>query len=105
MSAKERGHFFEAKALQYLQQQGLTLIIQNFSCRFGEIDLILSEKKILVFVEVRFRGKASHGNALESINAHKQSKIRKTAQYFLLTHRQYHGHACRFDALAMDDKQ
>ena len=44
----------EQLAATYLQQQGLILVTSNYSCRFGEIDLIMRDGKSLVFVEVRF---------------------------------------------------
>jgi len=45
----------EQLAAQYLQQQGLKLIAQNYRGRFGEIDLIMHDGATLVFVEVKFR--------------------------------------------------
>jgi putative endonuclease len=88
----------EKVAAHYLQQQGLTLITSNFNCRFGEIDLIMREKGILVFVEVRLRSNAAFGGAGMSITLAKQQKLIRTAEYYT----QLHGNnACRFDAILM----
>ncbi|PIU17035.1 MAG: YraN family protein, partial [Gallionellales bacterium CG08_land_8_20_14_0_20_59_87] len=42
----------EQTAAQYLQQKGLRLVQANYRCRFGEIDLIMQDGPVLVFVEV-----------------------------------------------------
>lgn len=89
----------EQIAAAYLQQQGLILIRQNFNCRYGEIDLIMREGKVLVFVEVRLRSNARFGGAGMSITPSKQHKLQRTATYYL----QQHGDtACRFDAVLMN---
>lgn len=99
------GSYFEETALQHLKKQNLKLLRKNFNCKMGEIDLIMLEKEILVFIEVRYRQNPKYGSAIESISYFKQQKIKKAAQYFLLTHAEYQQHICRFDALAIDNKK
>lgn len=94
------GQFFENLALKYLQQHGLKLIIRNFKCRAGEIDLIMQEHNSLVFVEVRFRKNNDFGSSAESITLQKQSKIIKTAQYYLQKNYSKEPNA-RFDVVAI----
>lgn len=88
----------EKLAATYLQNHGLKLILQNYHCRFGEIDLIMMEGKTLVFVEVRLRKNQQFGNAGTSITAQKKQKLILTAQHYLQT---YGESQCRFDALLM----
>ncbi|WP_197475185.1 YraN family protein, partial [Oleiphilus sp. HI0079] len=38
---RSKGFEFENKAKHYLQSKGLKLVLQNYSCRLGEIDLIM----------------------------------------------------------------
>lgn len=71
MSSVTTGSQAEQLALNYLQQQGLTLITQNYHSRRGEIDLIMLDENTLVFVEVRYRKSAAYGSALESVNSQK----------------------------------
>jgi putative endonuclease len=98
-SRREAGSSAELFACQYLQQQGLTLVVQNFYSRFGEIDLIMIDNKTHVFVEVKQR-KTGIDNAIESITLAKQKKLILTAQYYLLkTNKNVN---CRFDVIAMD---
>lgn len=89
----------EQLAAQYLQQQGLKLVQANFHCRFGEIDLIMQDGDTHVFVEVRLRSSNSFGGAAASIDARKQAKLLKTAQFYLAGFRSMP--PCRFDAVLM----
>ena len=89
----------ELAAARYLCQQGLRLVVQNYHCRFGEIDLILQDGETLVFAEVRLRSSKDFGGAAASIDARKQRKLICTAQHYLssLTHIP----PCRFDAVLL----
>lgn len=98
-----RGAAAEARALAFLQQQGLTLVEQNFSCRWGEIDLILRDQETLVFVEVRQRSSARFGGAAASVSASKQAKLWRTAEVYLQRIRRMP--VCRFDLIAIDGDQ
>lgn len=96
------GQRIESQVARYLVRRGLTLIQRNYSCRQGEIDLVMHDNgQCLVFVEVRFRRNDHFGSPLESITAAKQTRLRKTASSFLLRHRQYQQLPCRFDAVAV----
>ncbi|MEY3883126.1 MAG: hypothetical protein RIS87_302 [Pseudomonadota bacterium] len=93
----------EKLAATYLTNHGLKVIVQNYHCRFGEIDLIMTDGKILVFIEVRLRTNPKFGSAAASITSQKQQKIILTAQHYLQENsRKYGDCACRFDAILMD---
>lgn len=94
-----RGQAAEARALAYLQQQGMQLVERNFSCRCGEIDLIMLEQKTLVFVEVRQRSSSQFGGAAASVTAIKQARLWHTAEYYLQRYVTPPG--CRFDLIAI----
>jgi putative endonuclease len=94
------GEAAENAALEYLQQQGLTLVERNFRCKGGEIDLIMRERQTLVFVEVRKRADTRFGGAAASITARKQARLVIAAQVFLQHGKQVP--ACRFDVIAID---
>ncbi|MEN9848598.1 MAG: hypothetical protein RL368_1338 [Pseudomonadota bacterium] len=96
---QQRGAWGEAFACAYLEQQGLQLINRNYHSRYGEIDLIMQQQQILVFVEVRYRRSASHGSSAESVNFRKQQKIILTAQEYLQNLSEIP--ICRFDVLAI----
>ena len=97
------GEEFEHQACRYLQQQGLQLKERNAHFRVGEIDLIMLDGAQLVFVEVRYRKHQSFGGAAASVDYHKQKKLIKAAQLYLLKHFGNQPPACRFDVIAMQD--
>jgi len=98
---KKRGDDGEQTALDLLQGDGLRLVQRNFRCKLGEIDLVMQEREVLVFVEVRVRKNAAFGSASDSITVHKQRRLILAAQYFLQTHREWANAACRFDAVTI----
>lgn len=77
------GKLAEIKAAQYLRKKKYTLIDVNYSCRFGEIDLIVSNKKYIVFVEVKMRNENSIAKPMEFVDEHKQNKMIATAKMYL----------------------
>ncbi|EPJ45279.1 MAG: hypothetical protein OFPI_37280 [Osedax symbiont Rs2] len=92
----------EAIALQLLLKNQLKLLTSNYSCRFGEIDLIMLDRSILVFIEVRARSSLKFGGAAVSVNKQKQQKIITTARHFLLCNSKYNLSTCRFDVVALE---
>jgi putative endonuclease len=98
----KQGKEAEAACRDYLKSRGLKLIEKNFSCRLGEIDIIMTDKNLLVFVEVRFRKNNNFGGGLESITLAKQQKLRKTAELYLQQNNQYKN--ARFDVVSMSTK-
>lgn len=89
----------ETLAADYLMRQGLTIVRRNFRTRFGEIDLIARDGRMLVFVEVRMRSSPDYGGALESITAVKRARMVAAANGYLAM--LGHEPPCRFDALVM----
>ena len=102
-SAACRGQAAEEQALAYLQRQGMQLVERNFSCRCGEIDLIMREKQTLVFVEVRQRSSRRFGGALASVTVAKQARLWQTASFYLQQFAR--PPACRFDLVAIDGNE
>ena len=94
------GRIAEDRALVYLEQQGLVCVTRNYACRYGEIDLVMSDGPQLVFVEVRMRKNSNYGGAAASVDAAKQRRLWRTAEHYLMRYRRLP--ACRFDVVAID---
>lgn len=94
-----RGSEAERFAAAYLQGKGLHLLQQNFRCRMGEIDLVMRDAEVLVFVEVRLRSRQEFGGAGASIGAVKQQRLIKAAQHYLMQYSVVP--PCRFDAVLL----
>ena len=95
------GYQKEKQALKYLKKQGLRFVAQNYLSKLGEIDIVMLDSDILVFVEVRFRYDDHYGSALTSVNRKKQMRIMRAAQYFLSRNQRYIDSVCRFDVVAI----
>lgn len=102
-----KGLQYEQAAIEYLIAKGLTLLEQNLSCKYGELDLIMKDGDTLVAVEVRVRKNNLFGGAITSITKSKQQKLQKTLSYFLpyLSHKHFQGKQpfCRFDTVCFQE--
>ena len=81
--SKLAGAWGEALAAEYLRKKRYTVVAAGYHCRFGEIDLILSDRKYLVFVEVKLRKTSDFAKAMEYVDRRKQDRIRMTASMYL----------------------
>lgn len=77
------GSWGENVAADFLIKKKYRLISMNYRCRFGEIDLIVSNREYLVFVEVKLRKSDKFAGAYEHVDLRKQKRIRTTAEIFL----------------------
>ena len=77
------GAWGESLAAEYLKKKRYKLVAAGYRCRFGEIDLIVADRKYLVFAEVKLRKTAGFARACEHVDARKQERLRKTASMYL----------------------
>ncbi|GAB2556521.1 YraN family protein [Rhodanobacter koreensis] len=96
------GDTFEQRACVELERAGLTLLARNYNTRHGELDLVMRDGDTVVFVEVRYRKDASHGDAAASITASKQARLILAAQHWLAAHPQHARRPSRFDVMSYD---
>lgn len=98
MADNNYGKIGEDMAEKYLASKEYFILSRNYHSRFGEIDIIASDGKSIVFVEVKTRTQSQFGSPLEAITKGKISKMVKTSQFYL-SQRNLHGQAYRFDAI------
>lgn len=98
-----KGKYGEQLAYEYLQRQGLRLVARNYRNFRGEIDLIMDDQGIIVFVEVKYRTSERFGNPLEAVDFKKQKRIKSIA-YIYLANLGYEPQ-CRFDVVAILGKK
>lgn len=77
------GAWGEAAAAEYLRKKRYQLVAANYRSRFGEIDLIVSNRRNLVFVEVKLRKNQNFAQAREFVDRKKQKRILSTAALYL----------------------
>jgi putative endonuclease len=80
----KKGKEGEEFAREFLIQKGFQLIQSNYSNKLGEIDLIMVDKDILIFVEVKLKVGDKFGTPEEMINKRKLSQVRRVAEGFLV---------------------
>ena len=91
------GAWGEALAAEYLRKKRYDILASGYRCRFGEIDLIVKNRKFLVFVEVKLRKSAEFARAREFVDVKKQERIRTTASLYLAQNPT--NLPCRFDVI------
>ena len=95
MTTKASGDWGEAKVAEYLRERGYKVLVSQYRCRFGEIDLVTQDGETLCFVEVKVRSNLHYGLPREYVTSSKRNKLRTTAEYYLSTHDS--DAYCRFD--------
>ena len=100
MDRRARGAGVEAATRDHLLRAGLRAVAANANFRLGELDLVMMDdaafgEPTLVFVEVRYR----KDDGADSVDRHKQRKLVRAAELFLLAHRRLADMPCRFDVV------
>jgi len=90
----------ERIAERYLKKKGYKLIERNYRCAVGELDLIVLDRRVVVFVEVKTRSGHGYGSPLEAVEFRKQRKMIQAAQYFL-SEKKLHQRDARFDVVGI----
>jgi putative endonuclease len=90
----------EELAFYELRKRGYKVLLRNYECALGEIDLIAKHEGVLVFVEVKTRSSDAMGAPAEGVTAEKRRQIIRVAKQYL----QRYGileSRCRFDVAAV----
>ena len=84
---KKFGRWGERRCESFLKKKGFKKLARNFSCKSGEIDLIMVDTKgAIVFVEVKTRANEAFEPAESVITPAKRTKLNRAARYFLTIH-------------------
>ena len=98
------GQRAEVAAAGFLSSRGYTILEQNYTTRYGEIDIVAFHENTLVFIEVKARRGVRCGGPREAVNGPKQQKIIGTASHYLKQHR-IHDTRIRFDVVAILEEE
>lgn len=104
MNKRQTGACYERKAAEYLEKSGYRILEMNYRCRIGEIDIVASDGKYVVFCEVKYRSGSRAGNPLEAVDLRKQRVIFRCGEYYLAEHRM-HDVPCRFDVIGIEGQK
>lgn len=84
MNLGSTGKKGEDMVARFLRNQGCVIEKRNFSCRFGEVDIIASKGDLLLFVEVKTRKENSLISGAEAVDPRKINRILLTAQDYMM---------------------
>lgn len=98
---REIGSDAESRAAWFYRRRLFRIIARNWTCKGGELDLVVKRGALVVFVEVRSRGAGSLGTAAESIDAAKRSRLVEAARKFVLENG-LEAATIRFDVVTFD---
>lgn len=94
------GRFGESLAAAFLEKQGYSVLERNYRTPYGEIDLIIRQADVIIFVEVKTRASSSLGPPEISITPRKAEHMRSAAEYYIQQHPELHND-WRIDALSV----
>jgi len=73
----------EKRAADFLKKQGYKILLRNYNCRAGEIDIIAKEGGTFVFVEVKTRREGGKELPESALTQKKRHRLCKAAQHFM----------------------
>lgn len=94
---KQTGRAGEDTACRYLREKGYTILMRNYTVRYGEIDIIARTADTVVFVEVKTRRDSGYIRACEAVSKSKQRRLIAAASMWLAAN-DYNGDT-RFDVI------
>ena len=99
-----RARWAEDLVASFYQRDGYEIVVRNWHCREGELDIVAvlreAQVKTIVVVEVRARASNYFGSALESVTPAKQKKLRIATKKFLASQMISYS-AVRFDVASV----
>jgi putative endonuclease len=90
----------EETVAKYLETKGYKILIKNYRCKLGEIDIIAMDGQVLVFIEVKTRSGLCYGSPAMAVDRRKQQQISRAAQYYLAEQNLFDSPA-RFDVVSV----
>ncbi len=94
----------ENAAAAYLRAQGAEILLRNYRCRCGELDIVaLLRPGDLAIIEVRTRSSDAYGGAAASVDAGKRRRLVRAANRLLQQRSDLARLRVRFDVMVVSD--
>ena len=74
---------WEDIAVQYLESKWYTLIERNYQIKWGEIDIIMQDAMLTIFVEVKYRKNEDHWHPLDTFSWAKRRAMKRTIMLYV----------------------
>ncbi len=73
----------EDQAVEYLSQQGYTILERNWFRRIGEIDIIAKKDDVIYFFEVKTRSGLRYGHPFAAVSRHRIHTIKRLGYVYV----------------------
>lgn len=90
----------EKLARKHLKRLGYRHVRSNYRVEGGEIDLVMQDGEMVVFVEVKTRGNEAFASGEAAVNYGKRQRLTYAARHFIQAY-ELHDYPCRFDVVAV----
>ncbi|MCP3142003.1 YraN family protein [Pyxidicoccus xibeiensis] len=97
---REYGDAAEAAAVALLEADGWRVLARNWTCRYGELDIVAERGDTVCFVEVRMRSTAVWGDPSHTVSFAKQRRVVKAALHYLFAN-ELGERMMRFDVISV----
>jgi putative endonuclease len=98
------GNKAEDAAAAYLRTRGALILLRNYRCRCGELDIVARlGNGELAIVEVRTRSSSLYGGAAASVDAGKRRRLIRAAGRLLQQRKDLARLRARFDVIVVTD--
>jgi putative endonuclease len=101
MDRQQLGQHAEQRAAEFLAAAGLQILLRNYRCRRGELDIVARSGTTLIIAEVRCRSRSDYGGAAASVTPRKQRRIVRASRHLLARHSALARLPVRFDVLVV----
>ena len=98
--ARAIGDTWESRAAAFLQDNGVRILARGYSCRLGELDIVGTDGRHLVVVEVKAR--AGCGTAMHAVGPDKRRRIINATRHFLMRNPDWFSKPIRFDVIGIE---
>ena len=99
LKAYKKGHWAEFLCKVYYMCCGYRILSKRYKSPYGEIDLIATRGRSLVFIEVKARARVDQ--ALESVRKTGRGRIERAAMNYIALNPDYRDFSMRFDVVAL----
>ena len=82
-STERLGTRGERAAARHLRRKHFRILVRNYQCPLGEIDLVCRDAEMIVFVEVKTRSSDEAADLADAIRSPQWGRITRAARFFL----------------------
>lgn len=90
----------ENAACKLLKAKGIDILVRNYRCKAGEIDIIARDGSIICFIEVKTRSKTTRSRPAKGLSQKQKSRIYNSSKHYIRALGQPKV-ACRYDLIEL----